>query len=301
MKAPELVARREAGERRLALSAGGASIAVAVILIVAKSWAWSVTGSLAVAASLIDSAVDLVVSGANFAALVYAAKPADADHRFGHWAVEDLAALAQAVMVAGAAALLGWGAIARLLDPVPLAAEGPGIAVMVFSMVLTGALVWWQRRVARLTGSRVVAADSLHYLADFLPAAGGVLALGASALFGIVTVDALVSLAAAAWLLRGAWSIGGAAVGALMDRAAPPEIERKIAAIVREFPEIRGFHDLKTRVSGPRVFIQIHIELDGDLSLWEAHEIGARLKRRLLEEIPRSDVIVHKDPWRGGD
>ena len=178
--------------------------------------------------------------------------------------------------------------------------EEAGIAVMAFSVALTGALVWWQRRVARLTGSRVVAADSLHYLSDFLPAAGGMLALGASALFGATILDSLVSLAAAAWLLRGAWSIGGAAVGALMDRAAPPEIEEKITAIVRAFPEIRGFHDLRTRVSGPRVFIQIHIELDGDLTLREAHEIGARLKRRLLEEIPRSDVIVHKDPWRGG-
>ncbi len=142
----------------------------------------------------------------------------------------------------------------------------------------------------------MVAADSLHYLSDFLTAAGGVVALGASALLGIVVVDSLVSLAAAAVLLRGAWRIGGGAVGALMDRQAPAEIERRIAEIAEGFPEIRGFHDLKTRVSGPRIFVQIHIELDGGQTLTEAHEIGARLRRRILDEIPRSEVIVHKDP-----
>lgn len=289
-------AAREARDRRLNLSAGAASLAVAVALIIAKSWAWAATGSLAVAASLIDSAIDLVVSGANLAALIYAAKPPDEDHRFGHSSIEDLAALAQSVIVAGAAVLLGWTGIVRLLEPRPLAAETEGIAVMALSVVLSGALIWWQRRVARETGSRVVAADSLHYLSDFLPALGSIVSLALSAAFGIVVVDSLVALLAAAWLLRGAWAIGGAAIGALMDRAAPPEVEARIASIIAEFPEIRGFHDLRTRVSGPRIFIQVHIELDGTLTLLEAHDVAARLKRRLLEEIPRADVIVHKDP-----
>jgi ferrous-iron efflux pump FieF len=141
-----------------------------------------------------------------------------------------------------------------------------------------------------------VAADLLHYLSDLLPAAGGIVALAASALFGVVQLDSAVSLAAAVVLLRGAWRIGSAAFAALMDRAAPAEVEARIAAVVAEFPEIAGFHDLKTRVSGTRTFIQLHVELDGGLTLRDAHAIGARLRLRILEAVPGSEVLVHKDP-----
>jgi ferrous-iron efflux pump FieF len=283
-------------EARLNLSAGLASIAVALILVAAKSWAWIATGSLAVAASLIDSCLDMLVSLANFAAILYAAKPADEDHRFGHHAIEDIAAMAQAVLVAAAALMLGWRGIDRLADPEPLAAEGAGIAVMVLAILLSAALVWWQRRVARRTGSKVVAADSLHYLSDLLPAVGSIAALGASALFGVVRLDSLISLIAAAVLLRGAWRIGSESFAALMDQAAPDWVATQVAEAVAEFPEIAGFHDLKTRVSGTQTFIQLHIEIEGTMSLADAHEIGARLRRRLLERVPRSDVLVHLDP-----
>lgn len=288
------------GNKRLNVSAGIASVVVALILVAAKGWAWVETGALSVAASLVDSALDLVVSMANFAAILYAAKPADEDHRFGHHSIEDIAALAQALMVAAAGVALGWRGIERLLTPKPLAAESAGIAVMVLTILLTAALVCWQRRVARQTGSKVVAADSLHYLADMMPAAGAIVALAASKLFGVGQLDSAISLVAAVILLRGARKIGGEAFAALMDREAPAAVEHRISAVVAEFPEIHGFHDLKTRVSGPRTFVQIHIELDGGQTLFEAHEIGARLRRAIIAAIPGSEVIVHKDPVRAG-
>lgn len=281
--------------KRLNVSAGLASVAVAVILVAAKAWAWAATDSLSVAASLIDSGLDLLVSLANFGAILYAAKPADEDHRFGHHSIEDIAALAQALMVAAAALMLGWNGILRLASPEQLRAETEGIIVLAVSIVLTAALIWWQRRVARLTGSKVVSADSMHYLSDMLPAGGAIIALAASALFGVTQLDSAISLVGAVVLLRMAWKIGEGAFSALMDRAAPAEIEERIAGIVARFPEIGGFHDLKTRVSGTRTFVQIHIELDGALTLHKAHAIGARLRRAILDEIPDSDVIVHKD------
>jgi ferrous-iron efflux pump FieF len=150
--------------------------------------------------------------------------------------------------------------------------------------------------VARQTGSKVVAADSLHYLSDLLPAAGGIVALGASALFGVVQLDSAISLVAAVVLLRGAWHIGESAFSALMDREAPEEVAERVAETVAEFPEIAGFHDLKTRVSGAHTYIQLHIELDGDLRLTDAHDIGAYLRLRILERVPNSEVLVHLDP-----
>src|SRR5690606_22265586 len=135
------------------------------------------TGALSIAASLADSAFDLLASSAGLAGILYAARPPDEDHAFGHSSVEDLVALGQAVLVAVAAAAIGWSALRRFAEPQPLAAEGTGLAVMAVSMAVTLALVLWQTRVTARTGSRIVAADRLHYLSDLLPAAGAMVAL----------------------------------------------------------------------------------------------------------------------------
>ena len=279
------------------LSAGLASVAVAVVLVGLKLWALGTTASLSVAASLADSALDLMMSAGGLAAILYAARPADEDHAFGHTSVEDLAALAQSVFILVSGAVIGWTALARLLSDAPaqLAGEGGGIVAMAVSIVLTLALVLWQRRVARVTGSKVVAADSLHYLSDLLPSIGAIAALWVSRRFGIGQVDSVVALAAALMLILGALRIGKDAWDALMDRRADPAVIEGIGAIARTFPGVHGFHDLKTRTAGSRIFVHIHIELDGDQTLREAHAIGAGLRRKILAAYPQCDVIVHKD------
>ncbi|MDW4549443.1 cation diffusion facilitator family transporter [Defluviimonas sp. D31] len=287
-------------DTRLNASAGIASVAVALVLVALKLWALGATSALSVAASLADSALDLMMSLGGLTAILYAARPADEDHAFGHTSAEDLAALAQSVFILISGAVIGWSAVNRLLSDSPraLADEGRGMAVMVVSIVLTVALVLWQRRVARRTGSRVVAADSLHYMSDLLPALGAIAALWISRRFGVVEVDSVVALAAAVMLVFGALRIGKGAWDALMDRSADPALITAIAAIARDWPGVHGFHDLKTRTAGSRVFVNIHIELDGDQSLREAHAIGAGLRRRILETYPQCDVIVHKDVAR---
>lgn len=286
---------------RLNLSAGLASVSVAMVLVLAKLWALSATGALSIAASLADSAMDLMVSVAGLAAMIYAARPPDEDHAFGHSSAEDLVALGQSIFIAVSGIVIGWAAAARLLSdaPQPLEAQAEGIAVMVFSIVLTVGLVLWQRRVARRTRSRVVAADSLHYLGDLLPNIGAILALWASARFGLGQIDSVVALAAGAGMVLGATRIGKGAWDALMDRAADPELVAGIGELTRAWPEVRGFHDLKTRTAGSRVFVHLHIELDGDLTLREAHDIGAGLRRTILLAYPQCDVIIHKDVARG--
>lgn len=291
--------RRE--DVRLNLSAGAASVLVAAALVALKLWALGQTHALSVAASLTDSAIDLLVSVSGLMAIIYAAKPADEDHAFGHTSAEDLAALAQAVLVTVSALVIGYGAIERLTgahDADVIHAEGRGIIVMVLSISLTLALVLWQRRVARRTGSKVVAADSLHYLSDLLPNLGAVAALAASSLFALPQVDSVVAIAAAVMLIFGGWHIGKSAFDALMDRSADQATIDRIAAVAERWPGVVGFHDLKTRMAGTRVFVQIHIELDGDQPLREAHAIGASLRRAILDAVPNADVIVHKDVAR---
>ena len=152
------------------------------MLVTAKLWALYVTGSLSVAATLADSALDLMMSLGGLAAIVYAARPADDDHNFGHSSAEDLAALAQSAFILVSSTVIATAAVLRLMsDDVPLPREeAKGMAVILFSIVVTAALVIWQRHVARRTGNRVVAADSLHYIGDLVPNLGALLALWVS-------------------------------------------------------------------------------------------------------------------------
>jgi len=285
------------GATRLNASAGVASVSVALLLVTLKLWALWMTGSLSVAASLADSALDLLMSFAALAAILYAARPPDEDHTFGHSSVEDLTALAQALVIVAAAGLLSWVAVRRLWsgDPSPLTSEGIGLAVMALSAAFTLGLVLWQGHVSARTGSKVVAADRLHYLGDLLPTLGAMAALAASALFGIGQLDSIVALVAAAVMLRGAIRIGSEAWDALMDRRADPALESRIARMAADWPGVRGHHDLRTRRAGSRVFVSLHLELDGDQPLAQAHDIGAGLRRAIIAEFPQADVIIHKD------
>jgi ferrous-iron efflux pump FieF len=268
------------------------------VLVGLKLWALGETGALSIAASLADSAMDLMVSLGGLAAITYAARPADDDHTYGHTSAEDLAALGQSLFILVAAGVIGWAAIGRLLDeaPAPLAAEGRGIVVMAVSIALTAGLVLWQRHVARTTGNRVVKADSLHYLGDLIPNVGAILSLWASAAFGLGQIDSVVALGAGVMLAVGAIRIFRSAWDALMDRAAPDAVVAKVAGIVGGFPGVDDYHDLKTRMAGSKTFITVHIEQDGQKTLTETHAVAAALRRELLHALPGSDVLIHQDP-----
>lgn len=287
--------------QQLNLSAGVASVSVALLLVTLKLWALITTGALSIAASLADSAMDLLISAAGLGAIIYAARPADDDHAFGHSSVEDLVSLGQAVFVAASGLAILWAAGHRLAAPEAqaLAAQGAGIVVMVISAVATLALVGWQARVARRTGNKVVAADMLHYVGDLLPTLGAIAALALSVQFGWERVDSIVAMAAALFMLWGAAKIGLDGWHALMDRSAPVQVVAGIAEIAQIWPGVRGFHDLKTRTAGARLFVQLHIELDGGQSLEAAHGIAAGLKRAIIAAYPQADVIIHMDVWGG--
>ena len=282
---------------RLTLTAGAASVGMAALLVALKLWALGETGALSVAASLADSAMDLMMSLAAMAALIYAAKPADEDHAFGHTSAEDLAALGQAIFILISATIIAFAASQRLLDPTtaPLQSQGGGMGVRGLSVVMTLGLVRWQGRVARRTGSKVVAADRLHYLGDLLPNLGAIASLWASSTFGMGQIDSIVAIGAAVMLSLGALRIGKGAWDALMDRRADPEIIAGIGRIADQWPGVHGYHDLKTRTAGSRIFVNLHIELDGSQTLRDAHDIGAGLRRAILQAYPQADVIIHKD------
>ncbi len=281
---------------RLLRLATRASVATAAVLIAAKAAAWLMTGSVSLLTTLIESLMDLAASIINLFAVRHALQPADTYYRFGYGKAEPLAGLGQAAFVAGSAVFLIIEAIDRLITPKPVVNEAIGIGVMLFSMVVTYLLVRFQAYVVRQTQSLAVNADSLHYKGDFLVHGGVIVSLLLSALLGWQLSDPIFGIIIAVYILFNAKTIAQESLHILMDRELDESERRRIHAIVLTHPDVIDIHDLRTRSSGPRVFIQFHLELAPTISLTRAHEISDAVEAKLRTAFPNAGVIIHQDP-----
>ncbi len=280
---------------RLLRLATTSSVAVAATLIVAKLGAWLLTGSVSVLASLVDSLMDGAASLINLIAVRYSLAPADEEHRFGHGNAQALAGLAQATFIVGSALFLIFHAVDRLLYPQPLSALGVGIGVMVFAVVVTLGLVILQRYVIRRTHSTAIRADALHYVTDLLTNLSIIIAL-VLASYGWHGLDPIFAIGIALYIFYSAAHIGLEAFHHLMDRELPAEIQQQVVDLALSHPEVRGVHGLRTRQSGHMRIIQLHLELDDELSLLEAHTITDEVTEMICRQLPDVDLIIHQDP-----
>jgi len=271
------------------------STGVAVTLIVIKLVAWFMTGSVSLLATLIDSCLDALASVVNLIAVHHALAPADKEHRFGHGKAEALSGLAQATFITGSALFLVLEAISHLLHPQTINAMPVGVAVMIVSIVATLGLLMFQKHVINKTNSTAIKADHMHYKTDLLVNAGVIAAL-LLATYGWPGFDPVFALAIAAFILYSAWEIARESLDLLMDRELPDEDRERIKLIVRNHPDSRGLHDLRTRKSGTTSFIQLHLELDDHLTLLQAHAISDDVEACILVEYPDAEVIIHEDP-----
>lgn len=280
---------------RLMRMATYASLTVALSLVLAKLGAWAVSDSMSLLATLIDSTLDVLASLINLVAVRHALTPADKEHRFGHGKAEALAGLGQAAFVAGSAGFLLLEASRRVLKPVPVDSYSLGIGVMVFSIVATLGLLAFQRHVVRKTGSTAIKADALHYRTDILVNGSVILALWLSAR-GWAGFDPLFAIGIAVFILYSAWEIVRQSLDHLMDRELPDQSREKIKRTVSAHAQVLGLHDLRTRRSGTDTFVQLHLELDDDLSLLRAHLISDEVELSLQQAFPEAQIIIHIDP-----
>lgn len=278
-------------------SASVASVTVALILVAIKSWAWFATGSVALLGSLADSALDLLASTMTFFAVRFALEPADREHRFGHGKLEAIAGLVQSVIITASAAYVAFEAIKRLLSPEQVEAAIAGIVVMLVSLVLTVALVVFQRFVVKQTNSLAIGADALHYKADVLTNVAVLAAIAASSGLGWYLADPILGLIVAIVILISVRAIVVQAMDILLDRELPGDLRADIVEIAKRHTDVLGVHDLRTRSSGAHRFIQFHLELPPQLSLARAHEISDDVEAALLARFPNAEIIIHADPY----
>ena len=280
---------------RLVNRAALAATTLASVLLLVKIFAWWYTGSVSLLAALVDSLVDIAASLTNLFVVRYSLQPADAEHTFGHGKAESLAALAQSMFISGSALFLFLTGIQHLATPNEMRAPLVGIVVTLIALFSTLVLVAFQRWVVKKTRSLAIRADMLHYQSDVIMNGAILLALGLS-WYGFRRADALFALGIGVWILYSALRMGYEAVQALLDRALPDEDRQVIIDIAANWPGVQGAHDVRTRQSGPTRFIQLHLEMDDNLPLFQAHKMAEEVEKALLARFPGSDVIIHQDP-----
>lgn len=281
-------------KKLVTLAAWSATI-VASLLLVVKIAAWWITGSVSLLASLIDSLLDIAASTVNLIVLKYALQPADKEHTFGHGKAESLAALAQAMFISGSACFLILNGVERFFRPLELNQPQIGIYVSLFATAVTLGLVRFQKYVVQKTGSQAIAADSLHYQSDLYMNVAILTALGLSML-GLGQADAVFAIGIGIFILVSAFKMINGAVQSLLDRQLPESELAEIREIAVSVDGVHGIHQLRTRMSGPTRFIQLHLELDDQLPLIEAHKIADNVEHKIEVHFDGCDVMIHQDP-----
>jgi ferrous-iron efflux pump FieF len=286
----------DSANKGLRRAASMASLAVALVLVGVKVWAWLATGSISLLTSAADGLVDVLASIVTFVGVRYAERPADSGHRYGHGKAEAVAALIQALLLAGAAIGLGAESVGRVISPQPLSELGLGIWIIVGSTFAAAGLVAMQTYVVKRTGSTAIAADRAHYVTDVAVNLAVLGALVLDRLFGWTRSDAVGALLIACYMLWNARGMMLHALVQLLDRELEATDRERIKATVLGCRGVRGVHDIRTRDGGDRVFVEFHVEVDGHLSVDEGHGIGDCAEAAVRKIFAVADVVAHLEP-----
>lgn len=273
------------------------TLVVAVLLVVAKLAAWLITGSMALLASAIDSLVDTGASTVTLLGVHYSQQPPDREHRFGHGKGEAVAAFTQASFLAGAAFAVAFQSVERLVFPVPLDSLEMGFVLIGASLVTACGLAAMQTWVVRKTGSIAIAADRAHYLADIALNSVVLVALGVVQWTGWIRADPAFAFVISGYMLWSAYAIVREALEQLLDQELPSEDRRRIKDVVRACPGVRDIHDLRTRFSGDRTFVEYHLEVDPGLTVDVGHAIGDATEAAVQNLLPGTvEATAHVEP-----
>ncbi len=272
-----------------------ASVSVAATLVCVKGVAWWLSGSVSMLGSLADSTLDMLASLVTLFAVRTALLPPDDDHRFGHGKAEALAGLFQAAIMTGSAVFLLLESADRIWKPETVSHTNLVIIVSIVAIVLSLLLVAFQAYVVKKTGSIAIAGDHLHYKGDLLLNLSVVLAAMAAAT-GMDRADGILGAMIACYIVKGAYDVAGPAIDMLMDKEFTDEERETIFNIVLESPDVLGLHELKTRSAGRDRFIQMHIEVDGNMTVERAHFIADEVEATLGERFPDTEILIHIDP-----
>ncbi|MDD4137230.1 MAG: cation diffusion facilitator family transporter [Methanoregula sp.] len=263
------------------------------------------SGSVSIISEAIHSSMDLIAAVIAFFSVRMSSEPPDAGHAFGHGKFEDISGLVEAVLIFVAAILIIWESASKLMGG---KTEAPtpdllilGIIVMGISALMNLYVSHQLMKVAKQSESIALESDAWHLRTDVYTSVGVMFGLVLLKLTGIAIIDSLVALCVAVVIMKAAYDLTRRSLADLIDHSLPDEDNRRIITIICEHASIyAGFHGLKTRRSGPEVFIEFHLVMPGEISVLQSHDLADHLEADLLLEFPRANVTIHIEPCNEG-
>ena len=273
------------------------SILTAVATILLKAVAWQLTDSVGLLSDALESVVNLAGAMMALAMISLAALPPDEDHAYGHGKAEYFSAGFEGLLILVAAMAIGATAIMRLFDPRPLEQVGIGLAVSLAASLLNLVTALILRAAGRRYRSLTLEADAHHLLTDVWTSAGVIVGLAAVSLTGWLWLDPVIALLVAGNILRIAWKLLYSTAQGLMDRALPDADTLLLQGVFDQY-RAQGieFHALRTRESGARRFIDVHVLVPGHWSVQHAHEVVEKIEADIRQALPQSTILTHLEP-----
>ena len=274
------------------------AIAAAVLTVLLKGSAWAITGSVGLLSDAAESMVNLVAAIVALISLTIAARPADEGHHFGHSKAEYFSALLEGVMIFVAAASIIYLGIERLLNPRPLQSLGIGLAISIVAAVLNGVVGRILIQVGTEHRSITLRADGKHLMADVYTSVGVVVGLGLAWLTGWDWLDPVIAILVGVNILVVGYRLMSESASGLMDATLSPEDNARIQAILDAHAEPGRieFHAVRTRESGARQFMEMHMLVPGDWTVLRGHDAMEDLVEKIVAEFPAMRVTGHLEP-----
>jgi cation diffusion facilitator family transporter len=273
------------------------SLAIVIGLIVFKVVVGVITGSISVIAQAVDSFLDLLAIVITFFAVIIATKPADENHPFGHGKVENMAAIAQAMLIFTAGGLIIYSAVRRIITGAAIELTEAGIGVMLVSIIASIFLSRHLLRVSRATDSIALEASARNIAADVYSAAGVLVGLIVIRFTGLSIIDPIIALLVSLIILKAAYDVLRKSFGGLIDVKLPEAEENVIrSAIMEHAGELVDFHELRTRKAGSQRYIDLHLVMPKDISVEEAHRMCDHLEQDIEGKLQQASVTIHVEP-----
>jgi cation diffusion facilitator family transporter len=275
-------------KKQIAMMAIGGGICIFVLKLIA----FLISGSMALLSDAMESIVNIVASIMLFAAITIAARPADENHRYGHDKAENISALVEGILILIAAILIIEASLGRIFNPVPLENVDVALLISLCATSINGVMGLIMLRAARKSRSIALEGDAKHLFSDVISSVGVVIGLFIASITGWFILDPLIAMVVAFLLIWMGINVLRKTSGDLMD-ASYPEEEAKIQAIIVKHQGVLDCHEIKTRRSGHRIYLECHVCVDADSTVAEAHDLTERITAELEKEIPDIVVNIH--------
>ncbi|XES78575.1 MAG: cation diffusion facilitator family transporter [Candidatus Bathyarchaeia archaeon] len=267
-----------------------------VFILALKLLAYFVSNSVALLSDALESIVNIVASGLMLFSVWLSEKPADDSHNYGHQKIEDITCLIEGIFIIAAALLIVNAAIGRLFSSVLPVEINLAIGISIVATAINGGLSWILARAAKKSGSAALEGDSKHLLSDVISTAGVWVGLVIVELTGWAPMDAILAFVVAALIARMGIGLVCKSCGRLMDNSCKEEEAKIKEVLLRHKFRFIDFHDMKTRRNGNLVFCELHLSVDGSLSVSEAHDLTDHLENELKTELPNANLTIHVEP-----